>query len=128
VRLFKVLVKHYAPKDSHQSVQGFLLRKTEEEACDWVMTTLSYWDEDTLEEETDIYDYDEETGVDGYETITKREELLRNHGQINLDSNDYSDAYYGITHFGWEDMGEATSTDEIVLRRLGLLLDERDDG
>lgn len=120
MRLFKVRFKHYAPKDSEGGIVGFLLRETEKEVCDYVMTTLSYWDADDLEEETEVWDEDYENS----ETITKREELLRNHGQIELDSNDYSDAYYGITHHGWEDMGEATGTEVLVLRRMGLLIDD----
>ena len=118
--LFKILVRHHAPKDSHGAVEGFLLRDTEEEVCDWVMTNLGLCDLDELDEEVEFWDEEHESP----DTITRRESLLRNNGQIYHPDNDYADAYYGITHYGWEEVGEPTPDEIGFLRRCGVLLGE----
>lgn len=124
MRLFKILVKHYGPKDSHGAIEGFLLRRTEEEVCDYVMTKLGLMDEEDLS--CDVVEvYDEAGNYVGM--VTKREEILRNHGEINLDSNDYSDAHYGITHYGWEDLGEPKEFEVLTLERLGLFVDKSEE-
>ena len=119
MRLFKILVKHYAPKDSHEAVEGFLLRESEEEVLDHVMMTLSYLDDNNLAEVREIYDDDYENS----ENITRRAHLMRTHGQIENDHEEVSDLFYGATQYGWEDMGEATEAEVLIVKRLGLLIE-----
>lgn len=123
MKLYKIIFKHYSPKDSEEGIKGFLFGETEEEVCDYVMTKLGYYSLDNLEEEVEIYSYDEETDCDSQETITKREELLQNGGEIGLDSNDYSDAFYGITHYGWEEVENWSDRESTALCHLGLFVD-----
>jgi hypothetical protein len=41
-------------------------------------------------------------------------------GQVNDDDYDYSDAYYGITLFGWSLLKENVNTDYSELIELGI--------
>ena len=85
----------------------------------WLIAQDWYFgdDDDYLAEELEVYD-------DDYELIgteSRREKWLRIGGQIWDDSNDYSDAYYGITHYGWEEIKEVTEEEIKVLRACGVL-------
>lgn len=123
MRLFKIHVKHWAPKDSHQALQGFLLRETEGEVCDYVMTKLCYWDKDDLEEE--VEHYDEEYNYVGM--TTKRANLLRTHGELFDEDAEVSNLHYGATHYGWEDLGEPEKFVVSTLEWLGLFLDKSEE-
>jgi hypothetical protein len=124
MKLFKVHVKHYSPKDSHTSVEGFLIRETEREVCDYVSMKLGYMDEKDMAEEVESYDDDgEDDGDDeNVEPETKRDRLMRFHGELFDPDADVSDLYYGATQYGWEDMGEATAATIEVLRQCKALL------
>lgn len=121
MKLFKVHVKHYSPKDSHTAIEGFLIRETEREVCDYVSTKLGYMDAKDLDEEIESFD-DDEDGEDGDEEETRRDRLMRFHGELFDPDADVSDLYYGATQYGWEDMGEATAATIEVLRQCKALL------
>jgi hypothetical protein len=121
VRLFKIYVKHYAPKDSHESVEGFLLAKTEEEVCIFVKTRLGHSEIEDLDKEVKTYD-------DDFNYVTHeshKARLIRFGGDLFDPNVEISDAYYGVTHYGWKHVGAASPEEIAFMRRMDLLLDER---
>lgn len=52
--------------------------------------------------------------------------MLRLRGEFNDDDADYGDAYYGITHYGWEEGKDITPDEAETLLRLELAVDWRD--
>ena len=110
MKLFRIHVRHYGPKDNHSSIEGYILRETAEEVWEYVKK-LSYVDDDPE------YD-DEEIG-----TETKKQRMLRLGGEFFDCDMDFSDLYYGITHYGWEEVKQVTE-EEIALLRACEILDE----
>lgn len=126
MRLWKIRVEHFGPKDFHAAIQGFILRETEEEVLDYVLKTLGCYDDAQLNKKVEVWDDDYEN----CETITLRESLLRSHGEIDNKNCTTEDAYYGVTFYSWDDVG-AVDSDTLIavqqiiyLRELGLLIDK----
>lgn len=120
-RLFKIKFKHYSPKDSEEGVRGFISLDSEEEALKYVLKLSCMGDD--LSEPVEVWDLK----TDETHTSTLGAELLKNKGLINYDGNDYSDAYYGITHYGYEDCGEVSYSIVKTLQAFGLMLGNKDD-
>ena len=55
--LFKILVRHYSPKDNHESIEAFIVRENEQQVLDY-LAEKSYWTDDSLAEELAVYDDD----------------------------------------------------------------------
>jgi hypothetical protein len=125
VRLYKIHVKHYSPKDSHEALQGFLVAESDEEVFYFVKTKLGYSTREELDEEftEEVTVYDESYNAVGTETVKQR--IIRNKGEMFDSDTDVSDAYYGVTHYGWDYVGTAIPEELHFLRRMDLLLDEK---
>lgn len=96
-KLYKIIVTHYAPKDSHSSIQEYVVAENDKEVFDYLANGYAYWNE-ILE------DYD----GDGEEECREAyDEILSNKG----DDRDVCDLYYGATQYAWEEV-ELTETNE----------------
>ena len=104
-KLYKILVEHVAPKDSHVSVECFLLAEDDETIYNWIDKEKQFglWS-DRNEEDTPYDIHDDTYKVIGSETYKER--MLRVKGDLNDEDKDYSDSYYGLTFFGWEEIAE----------------------
>lgn len=123
--LYRILVKHFAPRDSHTSTEGYVACENTEQLLDRLVAQDNiYWDEEGfLEEDLEVYDDDYKlTG-----TETRRELYLRVGGELYDPDADTSDAYYGVTHYGWEEVGTVTEEEVKTFERLGILLKESTD-
>lgn len=125
-RLHKIRFTHHAPKDRKEGIETYVLADSETTIRDGVDHQFNYdiWREGDHDEPIDIYNDDYE--VVGQETRTER--ALRLRGSIDDDNNDYADAYYGITHHGWDEGVQITDEDAAVLLRLGIAEDWRELG
>jgi hypothetical protein len=123
--LYRIVVRHHSPKDSHTSTQGYTVQKNDEQVLEWMLAQDWFYadDEDDLAEEFDVYDEDYE--IIG--TETRREKWLRVGGQINSEHVDYSDLVYGLTLYGWEEIGGITEDEIETLGRLGLLIENEEE-
>jgi len=132
MNLYKIEFLHASPKDSEIGMKCLLLAENDEQVYEWLKSEpkigerhlFNNWnDNETENEEFNIYD-------DNYEIIEKenfKQKIIRLKGQMNDDDYDYSDAYYGITLFGWSILKENVTTDyselielEIVYRVLNI--------
>lgn len=119
--LYRIKFDHVAPKDHKEGTETFALADDEATIFERVDKEYNYdsWSED--DDEHVIYDDDyQEIG-----TETRRERVMRLRGQIGDEDNDYSDAYYGITDWGWDEGVEISDEDAATLLRLGLAMDWR---
>ena len=100
MNIYRINVEHAAPKANWTNIECFLLAEDDESVYQWIDKKChGCWSH--VDEEGDTYEiYDEDYNVIGKESY--REKILRLKGEINDDSRDYADAYYGLEFFGWE--------------------------
>lgn len=149
IRLHQIGVAHYGPKDSHESIECFLLAVDEEQVIAWLqenrITTWEDWE--SYGDEGEIWPRDEwweknpdavararTLGLDivlcdwgdrkGQPKLAKGKKtaLLR---WWRGDFDDLSDLHYGATDYCW-DKGEPVTSEECrLLLRLGVAQDAR---
>lgn len=107
MNLYRVTSTHYAPKDSHSSTMGFLLAYCDEQVYLHLREKFEFYEEsyynswgDQEGDEEEFEMTDDEGNDIGTESL--RELYVRIGGEDNYDSAEVNDAYYGVTHYGWE--------------------------
>jgi hypothetical protein len=122
MNLYKILFTHTAPKDTKEGLMTYLLANNDEQVYSFIDKEYNYECWKNNEEDTDrelIEIYDEHYNVIG--TKTFKEYILEIKGEMNDESYDYSDAYYGITLYGWELLEENVSYDFTEMIKLGII-------
>jgi hypothetical protein len=121
MKLYKILMRHCAPKDCAESFVGFRVEKPDKDVMEFIDKTLQYglWKGREDDREDPIPVYDDNWNQIGTETYL--EKMLRVGGELFDEDASYDDAYYGVTHYGWEDCGEVSDQDIEVLQRLSIL-------
>lgn len=126
MNLYKIEFSHTAPKDSKTGLICLLLANNDGEVYEWLKTEPKIGERTLyngwayLEEENEEF----EVYNDNYDVIGKenfKQKMIRLKGQMNDDDYDYSDAYYGITLYGWLLLKENIQTDYSELKELGIL-------
>lgn len=117
-KLYKIKVLHAAPKDRHESIQGYVLAKNDLEVAEYISETYNYgnWFGTKYDEEPETRYADENCEKE----IPFKDWVLLNKGDFN-DEEGWEDAYYGVTKWGWEDMGVTSESEIEVLERFGIL-------
>ena len=111
--LYRIIVLHGAPKDSHTSTETYLVAESDEAVFDWLnKKNYGAWTEEDGEPRLREDD-------DGKE-ITFREWVMLKRGDLD-DEEGWEDAYYGVTKWGWEPL-QATEEEIAVLVKLGIAL------
>lgn len=124
MKLHKIMFKHYAPKDSEEGIRAYVLAVDEKTILQYVSNlTGGVW-ADRMREDGPLEIHDEDYEVIGTETV--EEHLLRFRGDMEDPVADTSDAYYGVTLWGWDEGVEISDEDAAVLLRLGIAEDWRD--
>lgn len=124
MNLYSIDFLHASPKDTEYGMKCLLLAENDEQVYEWIKsepelpdrTLYNNW-ECNEDEEFDIYN-------DNYEIVGKetfKEKMIRLGGEINDEDYDFSDAYYGITLFGWSLLKENVTTDYSELIELGVM-------
>ena len=127
MNLYRLRIKHLAPKDSLEAIWGYLLADSDEEVYEDTLY-LTYYDELDAQyycEQNiggftmlDTTDFEEEDYM-----VYAKNHIISTKGEIDSDWADYDDLYYGKTHWGWELVKEDISESDVeVLQRLNLLL------
>ena len=122
MKLYKILKRHYSPKDSEEGIEYFLVANNDEEVFNYLDKKELNGTWTDREEDSDYLDiYDEDFNVVGQETY--KQKMIRIGGEFFYDDADTSDCYYGVTHYGWKE--EKNSKDlyqEVeVLKRLNMI-------
>lgn len=138
MNLYKITFSHHAPKDSEQGIKCLLLAENDEQVYEWIASEpkpndrsmFNGWKDNegyTYNKEAEIFEdkdgdevdsswYDEEGNAENFKA-----RMLRLKGEINDDDYYFTDAYYGITLFGWELLKEDVKTDYSELKELGIV-------
>lgn len=83
MKLFKIKVTHYAPKDFHSSIQEYVIANSDREVFEYLAKGYACWDEMLCDSDEDEY-----------------WEILENKG----DDREVYDLYYGATQYSWEEI------------------------
>jgi hypothetical protein len=123
VRLYQILFRHYAPKDSEFGIKTFVLADDEVTIRDRIDAQFQFgaWKERDEDGPQDVYGDDYE--VIGQELYLAR--MLRLRGEYNDPDHEVSDLYYGATQWGWDEGREITEALAVELIRLGIAQDWR---
>ncbi len=122
VNLYVLKFRHFAPKDSEDGIKTYLIANSCEEIYEWLKTDPEI-NEGTIctpykcyEESNKEYEiYDEDYKVIGTETFKER--MCRLQGDMFDGDVDISDAYYGITLYGWEIVKENIKREDALMAR-----------
>lgn len=118
MNLYKIIFSHYSPKDSEIGIKTYLLANNEDDVYNYIDKEYNYgcW-KDQEEEKYEVFndDYD----IIGTETF--REKIIRIKGDMNDEDYDYSDAFYGITLYGWKLIKENVDFDLSNVIELGIV-------
>lgn len=128
MKLYKVLLRHCAPKDCIEVTKLYVLADSESEILDRLDSegegyTYGAWKEKSEEAKEPFEIYDDNYRVIGTETYL--EKMLRLRGEFNDEDADYSDAYYGVTHYGWNEGVDISEQYAVVLLNLSIAEDWR---
>lgn len=126
MKLHKILMRHYAPKDSKEAIVLYVIANNESEILERLDAdngryTYGAWKEKDEDSEEPYEIYDDKYNVIGTETYM--EKMLRLRGEYNDEDADSSDSYYGVTHYGWNEGVKISKEDADTLIRLGIAED-----
>lgn len=121
MKLFKIVIRHCAPRDKKEAIVTWLISHDDEAVMHYIdrelmSGTWSDRQEDSKEERLAIYN--EESEIIGREFYFER--MLRVRGEFFDDNASYDDAYYGVTHYGWEPGIDITPEQCATLLALGV--------
>lgn len=92
LKLYKIGVTHYAPRDSHASIQEYVVAHNDKEVFDYINGEYAWWDTilDCCEDDYESYE----------EALSVYNGILKNKG----DDREVYDLYYGATRYSWEEV------------------------
>lgn len=108
MNLYKIKFLHASQKDTKEGIITYALADSDELLYEYIDSTYNYdcWEGENLNNKLlDIYD--DNYNIIGTESF--REKIIRIKGEMNDEDADFSDAYYGITLYGWELVEENTN-------------------
>jgi len=124
MKLYKIIVLHAAPKDTHEAVECFAIAENDKIVYRNIDKIFNCDCWETREEEETVYTiYDDDYNDIGQET--ERERRMRLRGEINDEEAEFCDAYYGITLYGWDEGKEISDEQIETLLALGVAVDWR---
>lgn len=112
-KLFRVIVGHAAPKDVCYSTVCLCLAHTDEQVYEFLANEPRIKGEKYFNSWEEWEDDDE----------NMREEYIKSKGELFHDDADWSDAYYGVTMLGWEEMKSNITSDFSELIALEFVFD-----
>lgn len=123
MKLYKILFRHYSPKDSKEGVKIYALAEDEASIRDRIDATCCYGAWKEKEEDGPVEIYSDDYKVIGQEDYLVR--MLRLRGEYNDPDHEVTDLYYGATEWGWDEGQEITEVLASDLIRLGIAEDWR---
>ena len=119
MNLYRIDVEHVGPKDSHKSIECFLLANNDEDVYKYLDEKLfGLWSgrHKDQQEEPDPEDRFLNIENEYYEVIgreTYKQLYMRVKGELNDKDRSYDDAFYGITFYGWHLLQSGVNNDQI---------------
>ena len=126
MNIYKIEFLHASPKDREEGIKCLLLAKNDEQVYEWIKSEPKIGERHLYNGWADLEGENEEFEVynDNYDVIGKenfKQKIIRLKGEMNDDDYDFSDAFYGITLFGWSLLKENVNADYSELIELGFV-------
>ncbi len=119
MKLYTIKIRHCSQKDCKESILGHYIAENDLSVMQYIDKKLMSGTWTDRHNEDGLFDINDTDGhFIGTETYFDR--MLRLRGEFYDTDVDYSDAYYGITHYGWDEGKEISSTDISLLLSLGV--------
>jgi hypothetical protein len=119
MKLYSIVVRHCAPKDCNESIVGYFIAENDNVIMEYINKELTSGIWEDRHNEDGLFDIrDEDLNV--IKKTTYKEKMLFFRGEFYDPSASYSDAYYGITHYGWTEGKDVSEEDIDTLIRLGV--------
>ena len=115
MKLYRIIVLHGAPKDTHIATETYLIAEDDTQVAEWINKEKQYggW----FDNEDLGYYLPGEGGEE--KEVSLREWVMANKGDLE-DEAGWEDAYYGVTKYGWEEIEGAGTHDMDRLVELGI--------
>jgi hypothetical protein len=112
MKLFTIKFQHIGPKDTKGGIEGYVLADTEQNVMKGIdkLYNCGLWG--------DLLKKTEDENLSHAKKY--HEDILVYRGEIDHPDNDYGDAYYGITFYGWDEGKEISLQEAQLLVRLGI--------
>ena len=107
INLYKIVFSHSAPRDTEYGIKGYVLARNEGEVYDYIDNEFNNGTWRDNEEDQVIFPI----GNSEYHE-TFRGKIIRLRGDINDKFRDFTDAYYGVSFYGWELIAEDVIPDD----------------
>lgn len=110
-KLYKIIVLYGAPKDSHTSTEEYIIAKDDKEVFEYIAKDkkkYEWWEDDF------------ESGGQFDTFAEMKQEIMDNKGDLDSEEG-WEDAYYGVTKYGWEEIGEISQDEINILIKLKIL-------
>ena len=121
--IYKIQVQHFSQKDSHTSIEAFVLAESAEAVYQWIDKEKQCGYFSDMEDDGEMCDiYDDDYNVIAQETF--KEKMLRIGGQLYDEDYEPQDLYYGVTIYGWKKLDSNIPDVEIsALKNIGILIE-----
>lgn len=122
MKLYELLFRHYAPKDSEEGIICYLVADTDEEVYEYIKSEPKIpngtnWGRSIF----NSWKYNDDEEDESYDSEHKTR-LIECHGEMFDDYAEVCDAYYGVTHYGWRCICEDISKERVsILQNCGVV-------
>ena len=147
MKLYRVGVTHFSPKDSHEAIEAWLLARDDEAVISW-LADRAYWPDEDKDEDEEGADESFEPSSDWWDKHPDEAARAESMGlEITLcdwgdrngrpesvsgpwpamlrwwrgDFREVSDLYYGATRYDWSEGVEIGDDEAAMLLRLGVV-------
>lgn len=121
--LYPIRIRHCAPKDCIE-LTVFAVAQSDNQVVAGIDTVLNHGIWMDRHQDGDVCEiYDDDYNFLGEESYLSR--MLRIRGEFYDEDADFSDAYYGITHYGWDQPSLITIPQADMLINLDVAYDWR---
>lgn len=113
MNLYKLIVLHGGPKSSCKATLRYITSSSVEEVYD-TLDEEAYWCD-----KQESWEEEKSSDPEGDYGPSPKERIMKDCG--DLEDDDWSDAYYGIWKYGWEDLGPITEEEIAALKKFKIL-------
>jgi hypothetical protein len=123
--MYQVMTNHYAPKDSHRAIWGYLIASSNEDVYEWLKSEQNVSDNlGSLYLCWNNWENDDEAEYLQLEDKFKTQ-MIAHRDEEETDRAEYTDLYYGRTFVSWDKVCDDILPSEIfILKQTGVRIFE----
>jgi len=113
MNLYQVMTKHYAPKDGHKAIWGYVVSESNEHLYEWLKSEPRFDDENDDINNLYLSWQNKENDDEDYEEF--KTAILESCDEEDTGFEEYNDLYYGKTFVSWKVVKENVKPDILQL-------------